>query len=76
MRCDSDTYSRGGMLYLEGEALGEAPYGELRAVSANEMMLVYACQAANDTAVLQAIAVDEQIVSWQLMYLSDMLGGI
>ncbi len=76
VRCDTDVYSRGGILYLEGEALGEAPYGELKAVSAREMMLTYACAAPADAAVLQAIAVDEQIVSWQLMYLSDMQGGI
>ena len=75
VRCDADVFSRGGMLYLEGEALGEAPYGELTAISANEMMLTYACTASLDTAVLQAIAVDDQIVSWQLMYLSDMQGG-
>lgn len=76
VRCDADVYSRGGVLYLEGEALGEAPYGELKAVSAREMMLTYACALPADAAVLQAIAVDEQIVSWQLMYLSDMQGGI
>lgn len=75
-RCDENVYSRGGMLYLEGEALGEAPYGELKALSANEMMLSYACAVPDDTALLQAIAVDGQIVSWQLMYMSDMRGGI
>ena len=76
VRCDTNVYSRGGILYLEGEALGEAPYGELKAVSAHEMMLTYACAAPSDAAVLQAIAVDRQIVSWQLMYLSDMQGGV
>ncbi|MBR2942468.1 MAG: hypothetical protein IKB82_03625, partial [Clostridia bacterium] len=29
-RCDEDTYAVGGILYMEGEAAGEAPYGELR----------------------------------------------
>lgn len=76
VRCDTDVYSRGGILYLEGEAVGEAPYGELKEVGAREMMLTYACAAPADAAVLQAIAVDEQIVSWQLMYLSDIQGGV
>lgn len=76
IRCDEDVYHEGGMLYLEGEAQGEAPYGEVRAVNANEMMLVYACQAQADTALLQAIAVDGVIVGWQMMYLSDVQGGI
>lgn len=75
-RCDQNVFSRGGMLYLEGEALGEAPYGELQALSSGEMMLVYACQAEGDIALLQAIAVDGCIASWQLMYLSDMQGGV
>lgn len=76
VRCDTNIYSRGGILYLAGEAQGEAPYGELRAVSANEMMLVYACDASSDTAILQVIAVDGIVESWQLMYLSDMQGGV
>ena len=75
-RCDEDIYSRGGLLYLEGEALGEAPYGELRITGADEMMLVYACTAQEDTALLQAIAQNGVISSWQMMYLSDMQGGI
>lgn len=75
MRCDENVYSRGGLMYLEGEALGEAPYGELSVVSGNEMLLVYACAAKDDTALLQAIARDGEIVSWQLMYESDRQGG-
>ena len=75
-RCDQNVYSRGGLLYLEGEALGEAPYGELRITGADEMMLVYACTAQEDTALLQAIAQNGVISSWQMMYLSDMQGGI
>ena len=75
-RCDTNVYDRGGTLYLAGEAQGEAPYGELIAVGGNEWMLVYACQDEADTALLQAIAVDGKIVSWQLMYLSDMQGGV
>ena len=75
-RCDSDMYSRGGTLYLEGEALGEAPYAELVALGGNEMMLVYACQLGSETALLQAIARDGVIVSWQMMYQSDIQGGV
>lgn len=75
-RCDQNMYRRGGVLYLAGEALGEAPYGELKAVSANEMMLVYACENGGDTALLQAIAVDGSVTGWQMMYLSDMQGGV
>lgn len=75
-RCDTPIYSRGGMLYLEGEALGEAPYGELRIISADEMMLVYACEDHEDTAILQVIATGGRITSWQMMYLSDVQGGV
>lgn len=75
-RCDADIYRRGGLLYLEGEALGEAPYGELKVADANEMTLTYACAAAQDIGLLQAIVVDDVVVSWQLMYMSDMQGGI
>lgn len=76
VRCDGDVYSRGGVLYLEGEALGEAPYGELVVLGGSEMMLIYACQAEGDTALLQAISRDGEIVSWQMMYQSDMQGGV
>lgn len=76
VRCDTDVYSRGGMLYLEGEALGEAPYGELQVFSADEMTLVYACEAQGDTALLQAMIEDGCVASWQLMYLSDVQGGV
>lgn len=76
MRCDQPIFSRGGMLYLEGEAAGEAPYGELRAISAEEAMLTYACEAQGDTALLQAIATEDYITGWQLMYLSDRQGGV
>lgn len=76
VRCDEAVYSRGGLLYLEGEAAGEPPYGELRVLSANEMMLSYACAAQGDMALLQAIVVDGRIASWQMMYLSDMQGGV
>lgn len=75
IRCDQNVYSRGGLLYLEGEALGEAPYGELRNAG-HEMMLLYACAAQADTALLQAISVDGTIVSWQLMYQSDLQDGV
>lgn len=76
VRCEQNVYSRGGTLYLAGEAAGEAPYGELKAVSASEMMLTYACESGADTALLQAIAEDGVIAGWQLMYLSDMQGGV
>ncbi len=76
VRCDAAVFSRGGTLYLEGEAQGEAPYGELRVVSANEMMLVYACAAREDTALLQVVAADGRVSGWQLMYQSDMEGGV
>ncbi len=76
VRCDQNIYSRGGTLYLAGEAAGEAPYGEMKAVSEREMMLTYACEAEGDTALLQVIAVDGTITGWQMMYMSDMQGGV
>jgi len=76
VRCDTNAYTRGGTLYLAGEAQEEPPYGELRVINADEMMLDYACEAQPDTALLQVIAVDGKVTSWQLMYLSDMQGGV
>jgi len=76
LRCDQNIYSRGGTLYLEGEAQGEAPYGELQVLSSGELLLLYACQAEDDTALLQAIVQDGFISGWQMMYLSDRQGGV
>ncbi|MBR4038992.1 MAG: hypothetical protein IKJ11_02710 [Clostridia bacterium] len=76
-RADSDLYARGGTLYLEGEALGEAPYGELMALDQGELMLRYACLLENgDTAMLQAVIQDDVITYWHLMYADDVQGGV
>lgn len=76
-RADHDVYARGGMLYLEGEALGEPPYGELIALDQGEMVLSYACPAAGgETAVFQAGLSDGVVAYWHLMYMSDMQGGV
>jgi len=76
VRCDTDMYRGGGTLYLGGEAQGEAPYGELRLIGDNEMMLVYACAAKNDIALLQVIASGGVVASWQMLYQSDMQDGV
>lgn len=75
--CTADTGSRGGTLYLEGEAAGEAPYGELTALSADELLLRYACvTSAGETAVLEAGVKDGAVAYWSLAYAGDAEGGM
>ena len=46
-RCDADLYAAGGTLYMEGEARGEAPYGEMTALQGSESALRYICSTAS-----------------------------
>ena len=46
-RCDEDLYAAGGTLYMEGEARGEAPYGEMTAMQGSESALHYICSTAS-----------------------------
>lgn len=70
-RCDQNLFSRGGVLYLAGEALGEPPYGEMTALAGSEMLLTYACQSGAQTALLRVGIQDGWVTYWQMGYLSD-----
>lgn len=64
-RCDADVTARGGTLYLEGEAAGEPPYGEL-AVTPDGAALRYACQTPRGTATLEAGISDGAVAYWRM----------
>jgi len=75
-RCDGDVSSLGGALYLEGEALGEPPCGELIAGGAGDMILRYSCLTdEGKTASLEAVAREGTIAVWTLA-LEDGTEGI
>lgn len=76
-RADDNVYARGGTLYLEGEALGEPPYGELMALDQGELMMRYACVLGNgETAILQAGVLNGVVSYWHLMYSDDVREGV
>lgn len=73
--CEADVYSRGGTLYLAGEAAGEAPYGELTA-QGGTLTLRYACQTqSGEVALLEAGIEDGEVAYWSLLYQDDAEGG-
>ena len=69
----------GGTLYLAGEAMGEAPYGEL-IVRGAEAVLRYACIAEDGReAVLEAGVQNGEVVYWRMVYAGeadDAEGGV
>lgn len=66
-RCDADVYGAGGVLYLEGEAYGEAPFGEIRFSRTGEAQLRYACLADSEKTVwLEAGIKEGMIAYWHL----------
>lgn len=76
-RCDQEVSSMGGLLYLEGEALGEPPYGELAAGVGGEMVLRYACQMENGSAAVLEAGIQEGVVAyWHLYDAADTEGGV
>lgn len=68
-RCDADVYAQGGALYVEGEALGEAPYGEMTATQGGESALRYACATAEGRIARLDIGLrDGGVAYWRLFY--------
>ena len=66
-RCDADVSDRGGVLYLEGEADDEPPYGVLIAQAGGGQLLRYAClTASGGAAVLEIGAQDGAVTYWQM----------
>ena len=76
-RCDREVSSLGGVLYLEGEALGEPPCGELSAGAGGEIVLRYVCLDENGrTAVLEAGVRDGFVTYWHLFDQAETEGGV
>jgi len=76
-RCDREVSSLGGVLYLEGEALGEPPCGELSAAAGGEVVLRYVCFDENGrTAVLEAGVKDGFVTYWHLFDRDESEGGV
>ncbi len=77
-RCDADVYGRGGTLYLEGEAYGEAPFGEIRLSASGEAQMRYACLTdSGETAWLEAGIENGSIAYWHIFEGNgDMENGI
>jgi len=76
-RCDENLYSRGGTLYLEGEAQGEAPYGEMTGEHGGENLLTYACvDERGQIALLQIGVQDSAVAYWQIGYETDVKDGV
>ena len=77
--CEQDVSSLGGTLYLAGEAMGEAPYGEL-IVRGAEAVLRYACIAEDGReAVLEAGVQNGEVAYWRMVYAGeadDAEGGV
>ena len=66
-RCDEDIHAVGGVLYMDGEAAGEPPYGELiRGGSASEAILRYTTNrlSVGKTAVLEIGVRNGTVTHW------------
>ncbi len=68
-RCDADVYAVGGVLYIEGEASGEPPYGEL-AVDADGVTMRYIAQAERGRVTLE-IGIEDYAVAYWHLYADD-----
>ena len=63
-RCDGDVYAVGGTLYMEGEAAGEPPCGELLREGGETVLRYAAALPDGHTAVLSAGVTDGTITYW------------
>ena len=63
-RCDGDVYAVGGTLYMEGEAAGEPPCGELLLEGGETVLRYAAALPSGHTAVLCAGVADGVITYW------------
>lgn len=70
-RCDANVGAAGGTLYLEGEAEGEAPYGELVAQADGSQVLRYACALSTGETALLEIGIEEEIAVYWQMHLGE-----
>lgn len=63
-RCDGDVYAVGGTLYMEGEAAGEPPCGELLREGGETVLRYAAALPSGHAAVLSAGVTDSVITYW------------
>ena len=70
-RCDADVNALGGALYVEGEALGDPPYGEMIAQPDGGQILRYACRTATGEIGLLEIGVQGGAVAYWRMHLGE-----
>lgn len=63
-RCDEDVYAVGGTMYMEGEAAGEPPCGELIREGGETVLRYAAALPSGHTAVLSAGVTDGMIAYW------------
>ena len=71
-RCDEDVYAVGGTLYLEGEAAGEAPFGELVCGElTGEALLRYAAVGPTGRTEMLEIGVKESTVVYWRFFVSE-----
>ena len=76
-RCDHEVSSLGGLMYLEGEAMGEPPYGELSAGAGGEIVLRYACLDEKGGEMILEAGVSDGFVSyWHLFDKKETEGGV
>lgn len=73
--CENEVSTLGGTLYLAGESMDDPPYGKLF-VSGGETMLVYACAASGETAMLEAGISGGVVTYWHLYFADDAEGGV
>lgn len=74
-RCDADVGAQGGALYVEGEALGDAPCGMASVGEGGEITLSYACLDADGGEFrLEIGALEGSVVYWYLHDAADAQG--
>lgn len=67
-RCDRDMGADGGILYIEGEAYGEPPFGEMTAMQSGAATVRYACMMASGKTGWLEVGIENGSVSYWHMY--------
>ena len=67
-RCDGDIGADGGVLYIEGEAYGEPPFGEMTAIQSGAATVRYACMMASGKTGWLEVGIENGSVSYWHMY--------
>lgn len=62
--CEQNIYSSGGLLYMQGEALGEPPYGELSRGEGGEATLRYACLTDKGETAMLEVGIEQEDVAY------------